>query len=283
LKEPIDGGELIECIDCDLYFRWPRTSQAVLDQLYRDGSSTAWADEPESRADWAIAGAWLGRDLAAGSAILDIGCSTGGFLAGALPSDVQKCGIEINSEAAQIATRQGINILGRDIFRYADEQSHHATFSVVIAFDVVEHTRDPLEFLRVCAGLVRPGGRIILGTANTNAKSWSFSGARYWYCAIAEHMSFISDRWCQIAARKLGLDIGRKSYFSHGRRGLLRKTRECLINFLYVASPGIFRRLRILGIGAKDVHSSMELADYPPSWMSAKDHILVEFLKRRSV
>lgn len=38
------------------------------------------------------------------------------------------------------------------------------TFDVVLAMEIIEHVNNPSEFLRVCADMVRPGGKLLLST-----------------------------------------------------------------------------------------------------------------------
>ena len=47
-----------------------------------------------------------------------------------------------------------------------------ASFDAVLSLEVVEHVADVRLFLKTIASLVRPGGRLILGTMNRTALSW---------------------------------------------------------------------------------------------------------------
>ena len=47
-----------------------------------------------------------------------------------------------------------------------------ASFDAVLSLEVVEHVADVRLFLKTIAGLVRPGGRLILGTMNRTTLSW---------------------------------------------------------------------------------------------------------------
>jgi 2-polyprenyl-6-hydroxyphenyl methylase/3-demethylubiquinone-9 3-methyltransferase len=54
-------------------------------------------------------------------------------------------------------------------------------FDVVLALEVVEHVADLALFLETCAGLVRPGGLLVVATINRTAKAFAFAivGAEY--------------------------------------------------------------------------------------------------------
>ena len=56
-----------------------------------------------------------------------------------------------------------------------------APFDVVLNLEVVEHVADPAQFLKDCAGLVKPGGLMIVATLNRTAKAFALAivGAEY--------------------------------------------------------------------------------------------------------
>lgn len=49
------------------------------------------------------------------------------------------------------------------------------------------------------------------------------------------------------------------------------------MNGINIATPKLFQTLRKFGMGGKDIHKYPELIDYPPTWMTSKDHIIVAF------
>jgi 2-polyprenyl-3-methyl-5-hydroxy-6-metoxy-1,4-benzoquinol methylase len=61
-------------------------------------------------------------------------------------------------------------VSGYDVFvpRHADPAVLHRTYSAVVSYDVIEHDDDPRAFMRTVAGLVRPGGLLVIGTPNAD-------------------------------------------------------------------------------------------------------------------
>ena len=51
------------------------------------------------------------------------------------------------------------------------------------------------------------------------------------------------------------------------------------VNLIYHFSPFALRLARKHGLGGKDTKNYPELADFPPKWMTAKDHFIVKFRK----
>lgn len=121
--------------------------------------------------------------------LLDVGCSSGAFLADAVELGFRAEGVE--PAAAPVATAQaaGLNVrqgLLQDI-GYADGQ-----FDAVTLLEVIEHLQDPHALLQECRRILRPGGILLVGTGN--AASWTFAaeGARWEYLSIAGHGGHVS-------------------------------------------------------------------------------------------
>lgn len=275
LARVLCGGYLYRCNSCHLCFRWPRYSKEQLDALYQKGDADNWEYTPENRTDWRLAAAWLSA-APVERRILDVGCSGGGFLE-YLGDGWQADGIEINEVAALHAEDRGIQIVARDFAKMGDLD---ARYGAVVAMDVVEHTWDPMQFLEQMAALTRPGGLIILSTGNTQALSWRLMGSRYWYCAIPEHISFINEQWCYHNAEVLHLHVEHVRGFSRmGRPTPSRVVLDVAKNLFYRFAPSLTGMLRRMGFGGINVSRYQELAQYPPSWASSRDHLVVAFKK----
>ncbi len=119
-----------------------------------------------------------------GLEILDVG-SGGGLLCEPLTRLGGKVlGIDAapsNIEVAKLhAAEQNLdidyqNILAEDLLETG------ANFDVVLAMEIVEHVENPAGFIQSLAGLLRPGGLLVMSTLNRNSKSYLFAiiGAEY--------------------------------------------------------------------------------------------------------
>ena len=120
------------------------------------------------------------RDLASekpfdGLRLLDIGCG-GGLLA----EPMARLGAEVvgadaaagNIPVARIHAEQS----GLDIdYRHTTAEDMAAAgekFDVVLNMEVVEHVASPIDYLRACHDLLKPGGLHICSTINRNPKSY---------------------------------------------------------------------------------------------------------------
>lgn len=268
LPQPLAGGSLYRCCQCSLGFRWPRLTKDELDTLYKGGNENAWTASSNFRTDWRIAQEWIARKLPPGSRILDVGCFDGGFLE-PLGASYRCSGIEIHPSARDRAKRKGIEVIGSDFSEVTGR------FDCITAFDVIEHMERPRAFLDQCLAAIRPHGWALISTGNLDAFTFRMMGSRYWYCTIAEHISFLSPAWFGAVTDGQGHQFVKLATFVHGSASPEQRLREAANNFLYRVAPWGFRGLRKLGLGGKPVHTYPELADHPPGWCSARDHFMV--------
>ena len=276
LQSDLKGNTLYRCKSCYLYFRYPRLSKEQLDTLYQVDNTGSWQYKLENRRDWEIAVNWLNEQVV-GETVLDIGCFDGGFL-GNLEGSWDRYGVEINETAVNSAQKRGVCIISKDFF---EMNNLSIQFDVVTAFDVIEHVGDPKAFVEKIVEVTRPGGTIIISSGNTDAISWRFMRSRYWYCTIGEHISFINKQWCYAVAKTLNLRMRHFKKFSHSgkNRTLSRMSLDLTKNTFYKFFPRVFGWLRSIGLGGSDVSKYPELRQPPPNWASAKDNLVVIFVK----
>ena len=122
--------------------------------------------------------------ILAGLSVLDIGCG-GGLISepvcrmGASVTGIDP-GLENIEAARRHASEQGLAIDYRET-TVEPLVATGATFDVVLCLEVIEHVPDPGAFLKICAGLVRPGGLMIVSTINRTVKAYMLAivGAEY--------------------------------------------------------------------------------------------------------
>ncbi len=131
----------------------------------------------------------FGRDMRStdtfsGLRVLDIGC--GG---GLLSEPVARLGGKVlgadasatNIEVAKLhAERSGVAIDYRATTA-EDLAAAGERFEVILAMEIVEHVPDMPAFIAICAGMLKPGGLMIVSTINRTARSFALAivGAEY--------------------------------------------------------------------------------------------------------
>lgn len=120
-----------------------------------------------------------------GLRILDIGCG-GGLVSepmtrlGATVTAVDASEANIKT-AMTHAAQSGLEIDFRAGTVEDLIEAGEPAFDVVLNLEVVEHVADPAQFLKDCAGLVKPGGIMVVATLNRTAKAFALAivGAEY--------------------------------------------------------------------------------------------------------
>ena len=118
-----------------------------------------------------------------GLRLLDIGCG-----AGLLCEPLARLGaqvIGIDPSASNIAAAKAHADKGLLSIDYrcttVEAMDPRERFDIVLAMEVVEHVKDVGAFLNRCAGMLKPGGLMVVSTINRNWKSFALAivGAEY--------------------------------------------------------------------------------------------------------
>jgi 2-polyprenyl-6-hydroxyphenyl methylase/3-demethylubiquinone-9 3-methyltransferase len=104
--------------------------------------------------------------------VLEIGCSSGGFLANLkaglaqqLPTHkVRLSGIDIDANAIEKSVDPSLHLVASPVEKYV--QSIDRKFDLVVHFELIEHLGDPFEFMRCVHRLLRPGALHVFHTPN---------------------------------------------------------------------------------------------------------------------
>jgi len=119
----------------------------------------------------------LGRALAAGQRLVDVGCGNGQFLQWARELGWSVYGVEMDAAAAAVARAHGIEILGSHLHELGP--AHEGTFEAITLSHVIEHVYDPIDTLRHCWRLLKPGGYLWIQTPNAGSVGYEIYGAHW--------------------------------------------------------------------------------------------------------
>jgi 2-polyprenyl-3-methyl-5-hydroxy-6-metoxy-1,4-benzoquinol methylase len=136
-------------------------------------------------------------------ALLDLGCSSGSFLA-SMRSDCWKLyGIEMSAESAKIAqSKSGGEIFIGNILGAPFERE---MFDVITCFDVLEHLYEPVQVMTKVAEWLRPHGIFFVQVPNINSAEARVFG-RYWQgLELPRHLFHYSPDSLRNVAQTAGL------------------------------------------------------------------------------
>lgn len=121
--------------------------------------------------------------------LLDVGCSSGAFLGAAVKLGYAAEGVEPAAKAAATAQAAGLNV-HQGLLEEAAFAG--ASFDTVTLLEVIEHLKEPLPLLREIQRILKPGGILLVGTANADSWQARAFGAHWDYLSIAKHGGHIS-------------------------------------------------------------------------------------------
>lgn len=138
--------------------------------------------------------------------LLEVGCSWGFFLEAARSRGWQVQGIELSDSAAKWAMeRLGLNVTCGTI-----EDSHFpeaVRLNVVVAWHVIEHLPDSINFLKTVRHRLRPGGLIALRTPNIRSLPARLNGWAWHWVGAPAHLSLFSSRSLRLAVERAGFSV----------------------------------------------------------------------------
>lgn len=156
-------GRNVICNNCGLVYLNPRMSQHELDNFYRhDYRKIYHAGSREAETIHARnALALLKQAGMVTTNHLDVGCSTGAFIA-----LTGGCGIEPNEEHCNIAKEKGLNVQCVTVEEYDGGQ-----YDLVTMMNALEHVTDPVAVLTKLRSLLTDNGRVMVSVPNLYGKA----------------------------------------------------------------------------------------------------------------
>jgi SAM-dependent methyltransferase len=146
---------LERCLTCELVFLNPRLTERAIEKL-EDAStvydiSTSEIDKHLRALDGVLER--LESSVTRRGKLLDVGCNRGFLLEAARRRGWSVVGIELSdAEASRARSDFGLTVHGT-----LDDVAHEQ-FDLIVAWHVLEHTLDPVEFLRDASSLLAPEG-----------------------------------------------------------------------------------------------------------------------------
>jgi len=136
-------------------------------------------------------------------ALLDLGCSSGSFLAFMQSESWKLYGVEMSAEGARTAEEQSkAQVFVGDIL---DAPFPRESFDVITCFDVLEHLYEPRRVMARISEWLKPGGVIYVLVPNVNSAEARVFGS-YWHgLELPRHLFHYSPASLKFLAESAGL------------------------------------------------------------------------------
>lgn len=166
----LKGYDLVLCDSCGLAYIANPPSVEELKRIYSAESNYHVQLHDPASETWRSFEALAQRHMAfvrgqiGSGRVLDVGCSTGHFLAAARAQGFEVEGAEFSADSARVAREHfGLTVTEGSVHQVS---ATPGSFDLVTMFDVIEHVPDPAADIAAVWLLVKPGGWFVLSTPN---------------------------------------------------------------------------------------------------------------------
>lgn len=127
-----------------------------------------------------------------GLEILDVGCGWGDFLQILNKNHLEYLGIDLSQEAVAICREKGLNCLKADLINLSKDSRQK--YSVITFFQVIEHLKNPLKYLKAAKKLLKKNGILLITTPNNNSPLRFLFGPKWSVYNTPSHYFFYSKK-----------------------------------------------------------------------------------------
>jgi 2-polyprenyl-3-methyl-5-hydroxy-6-metoxy-1,4-benzoquinol methylase len=161
-----------------------------------------------------------------GGRLLDIGCGGGEFLIRAKKLGWTVEGVDFDPIAVDLARKRGLTV---HLGSLHDQRLPSAAYNSIVMSHLIEHVPDPFALLRECHRIMKPGGRLVALTPNTESFAHGRFRENWFYLDTPRHLQLFNAASLLRLARDAGFESAEVASGCHGAA------------FNFVASP-IIRR-----------------------------------------
>lgn len=199
-------GRIVRCRSCGLVRTSPRDSLRTLEEVYRELDDPLYDAETENRAVTARGHLSLVERYARPPGrLLDVGCSTGIFLAAARDRGWDVEGIEASAWAVRRAReRFGLTAVQQTALENATLTP--ASCDAVTMWDVLEHLPSPTLACERIRGWMKPGGCMFMNVPNVDSRM-ARALRRRWPLLLREHLWYFSPATLEQLLAKCGFRV----------------------------------------------------------------------------
>jgi 2-polyprenyl-3-methyl-5-hydroxy-6-metoxy-1,4-benzoquinol methylase len=186
---------LVRCRTCSMIYANPVPSEYASGQYYDTTGADYYLTPAKLESDYADVR--FARELrlfgkhCAGGAVLDVGCSSGGFLyqlRRRFPGTYEILGIDASGPALDYAASRGVPVLRGN---FLEQDFGACRFDAVTFWAVLEHLFDPKRFLEKAWTILKPEGVCYILVPNKKSLAFRLLGARYRYI-YPQHLNYFT-------------------------------------------------------------------------------------------
>lgn len=127
-----------------------------------------------------------------GMEILDVGCGWGDFLQILDNNQLPYLGIDVSQEAVAICREKTLKCQKADLIDLSS--NNRQKYSVVTFFQVIEHLKNPLKYLKAAKKLLKKNGVLLITIPNNNSPLRTLFGPKWSVYNTPSHYFFYSKK-----------------------------------------------------------------------------------------
>jgi 2-polyprenyl-3-methyl-5-hydroxy-6-metoxy-1,4-benzoquinol methylase len=187
--------KLVRCDRCSMIYTNPVPAAFASGSYYDNSGADYYLSPTKLESDYA--GVRFERELrffrrhCASGSVLDVGCSSGGFLfqlGKKCPGAYDLTGTDISGPALDYAESRGVRVVRGD---FLGQDSCGCRFDAVTFWAVLEHLVDPRAFLEKARSMLKPPGLVFVLVPNMQSLAARLLGARYRYI-YPQHLNYFT-------------------------------------------------------------------------------------------
>lgn len=159
--------------------------------------------------------------------LLDVGCGNGDYLLEMKYLGWDVSGIEIDTKAATIAQKFGLNVMASELKSGLYPENY---FSAIYMNNVIEHLSSPKEIMAICYKILKPGGLLTINTCSNTSLAHVFYKQDYRGLEIPRHFFIYSPKSLKILGENCGF--------------ITETTQTSLNEYIWISSYKIKKRLK---------------------------------------
>ena len=186
---------LVRCRTCGMIYANPVPAEYASGQYYDERGTDYYLSSAKLESDYAEVRfereLTLFRRQCPAGAVLDVGCSSGGFLyqlQRRFPNDYQVLGLDASGPALDYAAARGVPVQHGE-FLQMDFLGRQ--FDAITFWAVLEHLFAPKAFIDKAGSLLKPGGRCFIIVPNMKSLAVRVLGGHYRYI-YPQHLNYFT-------------------------------------------------------------------------------------------
>jgi len=155
---------------------------------------------------------YTGTEIYRNKVFMDIGCGGGGFA-----DFINGVSTQVILVEPTISLSNGLREKGYEVFNYAEEavSVYYNKIDVITSFDVIEHVKQPQNYLQTIYDLLVQGGQAFLGTPTDYPFLRKLVGKEFdSFVFSAQHPWIFSGKSLEFIAQKCGFSNVKMDYYT---------------------------------------------------------------------